>query len=368
MKKIFTTAIVALSLNVFSQKLVKEYYDYYKTKLQAEYYTDNYGTKNGSFKGYSKYGGILLQGAYNKNGGMIGKWIENYENGKLYRIYNYVDGMLKKSITYYEDGKTIHFEKNWKGGAFNSFDLDGELDGDYKEYDQDGKLIYEDKYVNGESEKEIERKKKYNEEQAKINQQRKEQEEAQAEATAKKNAEEYKNIIPEADKAFAVKDYSKAKNLYTSASNLMDKEQYPKDKIKEIQAAIQKETEKIFEAKEQSVKQSVKIDTMYNLFKRQYAVNKQSAWLIDATTHQPIVRETYPKGEHLYRKSDAIIQPLLSEYRNITDVETKVTKGNYIITILDKMISLAGTDTKDIDKQVKKAESNDEVKKILGIQ
>ena len=146
MKKIFTIAILVLSVNAFSQKLVKTYWDYSKTKLQSAYYTDSYGTKNGLFKGYSEYGGILMQGVF-KDGFPIGKWIENYENGKLHLVkfytspgYNDLNVKDGKIISYYEDGKTKKYEKNFKNG---------DLDGDFKEYDENGNLTTEGKYVNG---------------------------------------------------------------------------------------------------------------------------------------------------------------------------------------------------------------------------
>ena len=361
MKKIILLASLILSINAFSQKLVKTYWDYRKTKLQSEYYTDAYGTKAGAFKGYSEYGGILMQGSF-QDGAPIGKWTENYLDGKLHFIkiystpgYTTLDVKDGKIISYYENGKTIKYEKNFKNG---------ELDGDFKTYDENGTLIEEGKYVNGVFERMGECKRKYDEEQkkhaeeqAKINQQKEE-------ATTKKNAEDYKNYLAEADKAIAANEYSKARSLYTSASNLLDKEQYPKDKIKEIDLMVQK----IAEIKVEATQQTIKIDTMYNTFKRQYVVYKQSVWLVDATTQKPIVKETHPKGEHLYKKSDAIIQPLINEYRSTSDIESKITKGNYIVTILDKMISLSNTDTKDIDKQIKRVATTEEVKNILGIQ
>ena len=88
MKIFFTIVIVALSINAYSQKLVKEYYDWGKTKIKREYYTDAYGTLNGSYKAYSEYGGIMKQGQC-KDDGPIGKWIENYDNGKLHYIKIY---------------------------------------------------------------------------------------------------------------------------------------------------------------------------------------------------------------------------------------------------------------------------------------
>jgi hypothetical protein len=228
MKKIAVfVACFTLAINSFSQKLIKTYWDYYKTKLQAEYYTDAYGVKNGSFKGYSEYGGILMQGTF-KDGSPIGKWIENYKNGKLHFIkfyetpgYDNLEIENGKQITYYEDGITIMGERNLKNG---------ELDGVFKDYNENGILILEGEYVNGVFERTGESKRIYDEEQEKKKKQIAEQEAA----ILLKNTEAYNKIIPEADKAYEAKDYNKAVQLYKSASELLVNENYPKDKISEM--------------------------------------------------------------------------------------------------------------------------------------
>lgn len=219
-------ASLALSINAFSQKLVKTYYDLYNTKIQSEYYTDAYGEMVGTFKGYSQYGGILLQGSY-KDGAPIGKWTENYENGKLHfiRIFDTPGNGLKvvdgKIIWYYEDGKTIKQEKNLKNGDY---------DGVYKEYDENGSLTLEGIYVNGILERTGESKRIYDEEQEKKKALQKEQEAA----TLIMNTEKYNKIITEADKAYEVKDYINALELYKKASESLENEKYPKDKIYEM--------------------------------------------------------------------------------------------------------------------------------------
>ena len=156
---------LALSINAFSQKLVKTYYDYSKTKLQAEYYTDAYGKMVGTFKGYSEYGGILLQGSY-QDGAPIGKWIENYPDGKPHFIKIYDSPGIRlevnngKIIEYYANGSRS--EKNYKNQ---------ELDGDYKFYDENGKILREGKYVNGVLILSEESQRIYDEEQEKLKKQ-----------------------------------------------------------------------------------------------------------------------------------------------------------------------------------------------------
>ncbi len=232
--KIITILLASLviSINAFSQKLVRTYYDYRKTKIQTEYYTNAYGVKNGIFKGYSEYGGILLQGSL-KDGAAIGKWIENYQDGKLQCVKTYNtpglglgfgmnDGQI---IEYYEDGKTIKSDKNYKNQ---------EYDGDYKIYDENGTLTLEGKYVNGVLKLSEEFQRIYDEKQAKQKQLKREEEAA----TLKKKTEEYEKNILIADKSLASKDYKEALKFYNSASNLLEKEKYPKERISEMKETL----------------------------------------------------------------------------------------------------------------------------------
>ena len=208
---------LALSINAFSQKLVKTYYDYSKTKLQAEYYTDAYGKMVGTFKGYSEYGGILLQGSY-QDGAPIGKWIENYPDGKPHFIKIYDSPGIRlevnngKIIEYYANGSRS--EKNYKNQ---------ELDGDYKTYDENGTIVLEGKYVNGVFERLGECKRIYDEEQEKLKKLQKEEEAA----TLKKNTEEYNKHMLIADEAWDKKDYLEALTWYKSASKLLENEKAP---------------------------------------------------------------------------------------------------------------------------------------------
>lgn len=244
-------ASLVLSTTAFAQKLVKDYYDWAKTKIKREYYTDAYGALNGSYKAYSEYGGIMKQGQC-KNDGPIGKWIENYDNGKLHYIkfhdtpgtydFQVQDG---KIIAYYEDGKTIKYERNFKNM---------ELDGVWKEYDEKGIITKEGKYVNGVFEPTGITKILYEKEQEK-------QKQLEAETLLKKT-EEYKKIILEADKAILVNDYSKALQLYKSASDLLGNENYPKTKISEIIETYHTNS-KFFQEYVKSQYDSLELDKVY---------------------------------------------------------------------------------------------------------
>jgi hypothetical protein len=251
MKTILTIIIFAITINANSQKLVKEHYDWAKTKIKREYYTDAYGKLNGSYKAYSEYGGVMKQGQC-KDDGPIGKWIENYDNGKLRYIKIYdkpgtydfqvING---KIIAYYEDGISIKYERNFKNL---------ELDGVVKEYDENGNITKEGFYTNrifeptGISkilhEKEIEKQK---------------QQEAEKQL---KRIEEFKIMTQEADKALELKDYNKAMRLYKSASELIENEKYPKDKLSEITELLKQNTA-FFEEYFKNQSDSLNLDKIY---------------------------------------------------------------------------------------------------------
>jgi hypothetical protein len=286
---IILLASLSLSISAFSQKLVKTYYDRYNTKIQSEYYTDAYGEKVGTFKGYSEYGGILLQGSY-KDGAPIGKWTENYLDGKLHfiRIFDTPGNGLKvvngKIISYYEDGKTIEVEKNLKNGDY---------DGVYKEYNKNGTLTLEGIYVNGVFQRTGESKRIYDEQQEKKKALQKEQEAA----TLLINTEKYNKIIPEADKANEVNDYKKALELYQAASQLLGNEKYPKDKISEIIGKLEINSKFIYEYAKTESNTLVKD---FNTLKADFKIKSVKAYSSSTYTYYDKV----PKG--LYDKYDCV--------------------------------------------------------------
>jgi hypothetical protein len=221
MKKIkILFAFLAISATAFSQKLVKTYWDSNNTKIQSVYYENANGKANGSVKRYFYDGGIFMEGSF-KDDYPIGKWTENYSNGHLHFIKTYTtpgyanfDVKDGKIISYYEDGKTLRYEKNFK---------DGKLDGEYKEYNENGTLTTEGKYVNGVLERTGESKRIYDEQQA-----------AKEQEALRINNEKYHIIIQDADKAYELKEYKKALELYKSASEILGNEKYPRDAISAI--------------------------------------------------------------------------------------------------------------------------------------
>lgn len=115
----------SLSISVFSQKVVKEFYDpWTKTKLMAEYQVNTSGEKHGWFKGYDQQGVLILE--------------NNYKNN----LYN---GLNKEFTTVYGK-RVIASEKNY---------LNGLLHGEYKEYayiENENLIIKQGQYYENEKE------------------------------------------------------------------------------------------------------------------------------------------------------------------------------------------------------------------------
>ncbi|MGL5913871.1 MAG: toxin-antitoxin system YwqK family antitoxin, partial [Bacteroidales bacterium] len=166
--------LLALSLTtqlVLAQTLFRDYYDITLRKVKEEYQADGYGNKNGTYKKYSEYGGVLISGTYNSKSEKIGTWIERYTDGKIRKKVTYdKKGRLHGvEVTYLESGEKI-YEANWRHGKRHGRVLDIEwitkkkslhlieesyykndkLDSIYRKWsDYSGELIEESFYKNG---------------------------------------------------------------------------------------------------------------------------------------------------------------------------------------------------------------------------
>ena len=164
---------------IHAQKIVKSYYDYKKTKVHEEYSTNNYGVKNGSYKEFSEYGGILTQGTC-KNDIKVGKWVTNNSDGTPHKIETFNDkGEMDGPFTGWANGIMIRqgtYKNDKKSGmwtiieAYTNYDLSDEqkkgcefykYSTNYKEEKEvndgkviayfypSGKIFWERNFVNG---------------------------------------------------------------------------------------------------------------------------------------------------------------------------------------------------------------------------
>jgi len=77
---ILFACVACIQASIAQQKLTKTFYDFKKTKVKEEFFTDSYGVKNGVYKEYSEFGGILVQSTY-KSDIKVGTW--TYRDGNL---------------------------------------------------------------------------------------------------------------------------------------------------------------------------------------------------------------------------------------------------------------------------------------------
>ncbi|MGL4957078.1 MAG: toxin-antitoxin system YwqK family antitoxin, partial [Bacteroidales bacterium] len=112
--------LLALSLTtqlVLAQTLFRNYYDITRKKVKEEYQADGYGNKNGTYKIYSEYGGVVVSGTYNSKSEKIGTWIERYTGGKIWRKYSYDKKGRRHGVEaeYFPSGEK-RYEANWRHG------------------------------------------------------------------------------------------------------------------------------------------------------------------------------------------------------------------------------------------------------------
>ncbi len=86
--------------------------------------------------------------------------------------------------------------------------------------------------------------------------------EKERQAKEKEMNAKYETVISKADKAFSAKDYASAKNSYTEAASLKNSEQYPKDKLAEIDKLMAELAGKEAAEKERLAKEN-ELDSKY---------------------------------------------------------------------------------------------------------
>jgi len=98
--KFLTITLAFIALTVQAQNVVKTYYDYEKTHVKEEFYANSYGVKNGIYKAFSEYGGVLIQGTFNDDK-KEGEWIVKDDKGHLVSKETYKGDVLNGLASYY---------------------------------------------------------------------------------------------------------------------------------------------------------------------------------------------------------------------------------------------------------------------------
>jgi hypothetical protein len=101
-------------------------------------------------------------------------------------------------------------------------------------------------------------------------------------------------------------------------------------------------------------------------FVKLYVEKKEIPFFVDENG-KPKYRDTYPKGKNLYEKGEQLYQYNQKMFDADNANGSKLLLGNKTLGLLDKLISIASTDTKDIDNQLKKAATNEDISKVLGL-
>lgn len=95
----------------YSQTVKKDYYDYYKTQIMAEYQVNSVGEKHGWFKGYNQEGVVVYEYNYKNNlqDGLNKEYATYTGSRSLAQSEHYKLGLL--------DGEAIYYAENKGGGG-----------------------------------------------------------------------------------------------------------------------------------------------------------------------------------------------------------------------------------------------------------
>ncbi|MBI2279157.1 MAG: hypothetical protein HYU68_00465 [Bacteroidetes bacterium] len=166
MKKILTILIISLlTLNLSSQTVKKEYYDYRQTQLMAQFQVNSVGEKHGWFKGYDKQGVLIAEYNFKNNlwEGLNKEYSTLSGSRQLTKSETYKAGVLNGPAIYYMDGNVverkgnyINGEKDGKWYRIYSYSYDDikrfhEIDGKLKDFVSSENIYSMGKVVNPES-------------------------------------------------------------------------------------------------------------------------------------------------------------------------------------------------------------------------
>lgn len=394
---LFATLLLLSTLS-FAQTLYRTYYDFEKQHVQEEYYANSYGVKNGAYKKYSEYGGILIQGTYS-NDKKEGRWIVKYDNGRVKSDETYKDDVLDGPAVYHD-----YFGPN--------YDIQSTTSGSYKNGAKEGtwtiiEPIGPEDYSFPDSEipqqawsgcNRIKYTEEYsNDEKLKLN--------GKFRKLFYPSGKIYSEGTYRNDNPMEVYIYYPNGNIFSYRVNgaILNIDstlifgrnwKYPggtKDSIavyntnlvayqKNISEQNRKDemahqTNDSLQSMENAQEQrkevlSQRLDSLYKAYVNLYVVIKQATLLgvplVDQQTRQPVMKATYPHGQYLFKKSDTLIKNMWTDCKNTQDISSQIAKLNSVTALINKLISMANTDTKDIDKEMKKADTMDDIKKILG--
>ena len=122
MKKLIAILIISLlTLNLYSQTVKKEYYDYRQTQIMAQYQVNSVGEKHGWFKGYDQQGVVVYEFNYKNNlfNGINKEYSTSNGSRQLTKSETYKDGVLNGPAIYYSGFGVIVNQGNYIDGKEN---------------------------------------------------------------------------------------------------------------------------------------------------------------------------------------------------------------------------------------------------------
>lgn len=473
-KTIIIMLTVFSAVSVAQNKIVKTFYDLRQTIPKEVYYTNSYGVKNGSYKLYSEYGGVISEGNY-KDDNMVGTWkfkdekgistdIETYDNSgnkngpwikncifnrnlkgtegtyknnkkdglwihyfcqsnttesKLESEETYANDVLNGQCKYYhEDGTSENgiMLEGRKSGEWKYYDINGRLSkteihgttksGNYTieftKYYQNGSVSYKGKavvgfyynidYMIGEELEYYEdgvlfSKNTWNSDS--ITQTKKdklylgtrEEYYKDGKINVKSGSRFYNGKSYYYGKKVVYYSNGKIKNEceidengyevpgtsvgYLESGELDEKSRAAKLEIEMAQKAkVEKQEREERERKYKSIQKD--IVTKHNEFQSIYVVKKEMAFVVDEYG-KPKTKDSFPMGKKLYEKSESLYQEFLRLFNSGNATNESIQAGTNALNLLNKMNGLSQDEAKKLEKEIKKAETLDDIKKVLGI-
>jgi len=99
-----------------------------------------------------------------------------------------------------------------------------------------------------------------------------------------------------------------------------------------------------------------KVASLYNVFTALYGGRMEEQVNYKTGASKDVYN--YPYGKYLFLKSDSLIKFMQAAAETSTDINFKLNKNNDLITLLNKLISLSGANTKAINDQMQIAKTN----------
>lgn len=333
-----------------------EIYYYHPSK---KVYSEKKGNKRIS---YSPEGKVIGEETYDQNGATVEEKVFYISNGKLGKQNLFTTNGKTKTEEYNEwfENGNLRLKKKLENGEtviFEEYDIQGNPTANMNWYKKE---IAERQAM---KQKNDAARKTYNETQIK-----------EFTELEKKGNEYLKSDLTKAQQTFQEINKN-AKSKYESLTSDTTNKQFLKttfynsvSKLKTIDTLIIKQ--------KQIKEQTQTIQGKYKSFNMTYVTNYsniEGEHGVGAFNRPETMKErVYLKGsEELYAKANEHYKKLEGSYNANNEISTKqfdqkLADGKKLIEILDKLISLASSDYKELNKSIKKAKTEDEITQLLG--